>query len=46
MSIICKVKISCMLSIFPSKASIEITSILPNQNIAVDDSMDIHVDGI
>lgn len=46
MSIICKVKISRMLSAFPSKASIEMTSILPNQNISVDDSLDIHVDGI
>lgn len=33
-----------MFSALPSKTTIGMTSLLPNQNIALDDSLDIHVD--
>ena len=46
MSIICKIKISHMLSILSSEVTLGMASRLFDQDIVVDNSLDIHVDGI
>jgi uncharacterized protein (TIGR02687 family) len=40
----CDAKISHMLSVLPSETTLGMASLLPNQNIIVDDALDIHVD--
>lgn len=40
----CDAKISHMLSVLPSETTLGMASLLPNQNIVVDDALDIHVD--
>lgn len=42
----CDAKISHMLSVLPSETTLGMASLLPNQNIVVDDALDIHVDDI
>jgi uncharacterized protein (TIGR02687 family) len=40
----CDAKISHMLSVLPSETTLGMASLLPNQNVVVDDTLDIHVD--
>ncbi len=42
----CDAKISHMLSVLPSETTLGMASLLPNNNIVVDDSLDINVDGM
>ncbi len=42
----CDATISHMLSVLPSETTLGMASLLPNVDIVVDDSLDIHVDGM